>query len=230
MRTLENCKAEVFRRSEKRIKERKKTRNRVLTCCVSLCLLLAVGGFSIRPLFHPVDESVTTDGPTRIPDRVVGGTDVTLHSNVTKYPSVTVTEGTGSAAVSKNFTNMETVGELCGFMAMYFDLSADYAIGGLDGADGTTGALAGMTVNEQIVPEMGWDTVKDELEEKYGLEEKPADYTLVFREPTGEETVFRLYENNLYNENNGCVVKLSDGQLKALTEQLEQAIGKEHGK
>ena len=40
VRSLDECKAEVFRRSEKRIKERKRIRNRALALCIPLCLLI----------------------------------------------------------------------------------------------------------------------------------------------------------------------------------------------
>ncbi len=230
MRNLEDCKAEVFRRSEERIKERKRNRNRVLAWCIPLCLLLVAGGFYIRPLLEPVDESAKSGGTNRIPDRVLGGMNFELRSDVTAYSSVLVTKGTGSTAVSKNLTDTETVGELCDFMAMYFDMSGADAIGALDGADGATGGLAGTTVKEEMTDGMDWDTICDELKEKYGLEEPLADYKLVFRMSTGEELMFCLYGNNLYNENNGCLVRLSDGQLAALKEQLQQAMGKENGK
>ena len=228
MRNLEDCKAEVFRRSEERIKERKRKRGRVLACCVPLCLLLVAGGLYVRPLLEPVDESAGTYGPTPVPERVLGGMNYELRSDVITYLSVLVTEGTGSAAVSKNFTDAETLGDLYGCMAMYFDLSGADAIGGLDGSDGTTGASAGTTVKEQIAPEMGWDTIENEIKFKYSLGEKPADYTIVFLESTGEETVLRLYENNLYNESNGCVVTLSDGQLAELKSKLEQVVANEN--
>lgn len=42
MRTLNECQAEVFRRSEKRIKARKQRRNHVLTNCVPLALCVSV--------------------------------------------------------------------------------------------------------------------------------------------------------------------------------------------
>lgn len=47
MRELNECKAEVLRRSEKRIKERKKARNRILTLCIPLCLILSVWSVTI---------------------------------------------------------------------------------------------------------------------------------------------------------------------------------------
>ncbi len=228
MRNLEDCKAEVFRRSEERIKERKRKRNHVLAWCIPLCLLLVAGGLYIRPLLEPVDEiGEFKAGNTGIPDRVLGGLDFELYGDATEYLFVMLTEGTGSAAVSKKFTDTETMGDLYGSMAMYFDMSGADAIGGLDGADGATGGLDGTTGKESIANGTDWDTIEDELKFKYCLEEKPADYTLVFRESTGEETKFRLYENNLYNESNGCVVTLSDDQLAVLKTQLEQAVAKE---
>ncbi len=46
MRDLQECQAEVFRRSEKRIKERKKRRNHILMLCIPLVLCLTtIGGF-----------------------------------------------------------------------------------------------------------------------------------------------------------------------------------------
>ena len=47
MRDLNECKAEIFRRSENRIKERKKHRNRVLSLCIPLCLV--VGALLMLP-------------------------------------------------------------------------------------------------------------------------------------------------------------------------------------
>ena len=227
MKNLEDCKAEVFRRSEERIKERKRARKRVLVCCISLCLLLVAGGLYLRPLFEPVDDMGKSEGMSRDPDRVAGGTDVMLHSNVTKYPSVAVTKGIGDTAVSKIVTDADGVGELCGVMAMYFGMSADYSIGGLDGADGVIDTSIGTTGKESVSSETDRNTIEDELKSKYGLEEKTADYTIVFRESTGEETVLRLYENNLYNESNGCVVTLSDGQLAELKSKLAQVVTNE---
>ena len=47
MRDLNACKAEIFRRSENRIKERKKHRKRVLSLCIPLCLV--VGSLLMLP-------------------------------------------------------------------------------------------------------------------------------------------------------------------------------------
>ena len=42
MRSFEERKAEVFRRSENRIKERKRNRNRILAMCIPICLVITV--------------------------------------------------------------------------------------------------------------------------------------------------------------------------------------------
>lgn len=49
MRELDECKAEVFRRSENRRKERKKRRNRVIAWCIPLCLLVALWSVASPP-------------------------------------------------------------------------------------------------------------------------------------------------------------------------------------
>lgn len=49
MRNFEERKAEIFRRSENRIKERKRNCNRILTVCIPLCLILTVCAVSFLP-------------------------------------------------------------------------------------------------------------------------------------------------------------------------------------
>ena len=49
MRELHECQAEVFRRSEKRIKERKARRNHILMACIPLVLCLTIFGAFLFP-------------------------------------------------------------------------------------------------------------------------------------------------------------------------------------
>ena len=49
MRNFEERKAEVFRRSENRIKERKRNRNRILAMCIPICLVITVWSIMILP-------------------------------------------------------------------------------------------------------------------------------------------------------------------------------------
>ena len=49
MRELHECQAEVFRRSEKRIKERKARRNHILMACIPLVLCITIFGAFLFP-------------------------------------------------------------------------------------------------------------------------------------------------------------------------------------
>lgn len=57
MRNLEDCRAEVFRRSEQRIHRRQQQRRRILTCCIPLCLCLAVGSVTLFPAWLSGNKS-----------------------------------------------------------------------------------------------------------------------------------------------------------------------------
>ena len=57
MRELHECQAEVFRRSEKRIKERKQRRNHILMACIPLVLCITLLGAFLFPGATPEDPS-----------------------------------------------------------------------------------------------------------------------------------------------------------------------------
>ena len=58
MRNFEERKAEVFRRSEKRIKERKQRRQRILMTCIPLVLCLTIFGAFLFPGATPEDPGI----------------------------------------------------------------------------------------------------------------------------------------------------------------------------
>lgn len=62
MREINECTAEVFRRSEKRIKERKRNRNRLLAFCIPLCLIVTVWSIMILPAMMPASKSDNNAG------------------------------------------------------------------------------------------------------------------------------------------------------------------------
>lgn len=215
MRNLEDCKAEVFRRSEERIKERKKARKRVLACCIPLCLLLVAGGLYLRPLMEPVDHMAGTNArPTPVPDRELGGLDGVTTGSVSPesapyYTYVEITDRTGASEVSRKITDEAMLGALSGFMMTYFELPG---------------------AKESIADEMNGknsDEMEYELRVKYGLEEDAEDYKLVFRNFTGKEFVFLLYGNVLIYDRTDCGVTLSDAQFSVLKGKLEQAVANE---
>ena len=58
MRNFEERKAEVFRRSEKRIKERKQRRNHILMACIPLVLCITILGAFLFPGATPEDPGI----------------------------------------------------------------------------------------------------------------------------------------------------------------------------
>lgn len=64
MRELNECKAEVFRRSDNRIKERRRNRNRILAMCIPLCLVLTIFSVMMLPGMLPAgrDKAPEADG------------------------------------------------------------------------------------------------------------------------------------------------------------------------
>lgn len=74
MREINECTAEVFRRSEKRIKEHKRNRNRILAFCVPLCLIVTVCSIMILPAMMPASKSNNSAGEGM---DIMGGVDGT---------------------------------------------------------------------------------------------------------------------------------------------------------
>lgn len=82
MRNFEQRKAEVFRRSEERIKSRRKRRNCILAFCIPLCLILSVWSAGLFPL----PPGPATNGAANSPGDMVGsaGSNVATNSGQTR--------------------------------------------------------------------------------------------------------------------------------------------------
>ena len=218
MRNFEDCKAEVFRRSEERIKERKRTRNRVMACCIPVCLLLVAGGLYIRPLLEPVDEmGRKSEEDCAIPEREPGGVADDVLSGSTAYISVEVIDKTGETERVREIAGTKRADKLCRFMDSFFSMTpaTNTSI-----ADGTEKESMLDTPTTDYI-DKDCDTILDGMEIKCGSEEQAVNYKLVFKKSTGMQFVFLLHENCLYNEMNGCEVELSDEQLSELMTLIE---------
>lgn len=130
MRDLNECQAEVFRRSETRIKERRKARNRILALCIPLCLIVTVWSVMILPTMLPARES-SDNAAEGIVEENVGSivcsyTEVEIQ-NVSKFPEH-YEKLTDKIAVTKIFSSIHSL-----FVGVD---GADHAGGGLPDADG----------------------------------------------------------------------------------------------
>ncbi len=112
MRDFNECKAEVFRRIEEGIRLRRQRRNRVLACCIPLCLCIAVLSVYALPELLPAGKS--NDMPENIP--VKGDAPVTSDSLADDnfFASANGASGNGTAindafdmgTASENFSSL----------------------------------------------------------------------------------------------------------------------------
>ena len=80
MRNFEERKAEVFRRSENRIRERKRNRNRILALCVPLCLILTVMSVIMLPSMLSIgDKNSAADGLGNMAGGIESNAVLTMH-------------------------------------------------------------------------------------------------------------------------------------------------------
>lgn len=100
MRNLEQCKAEVLRRSENRIKERRKKRRQVVAWCVPLVLCMTVFLGIMLPSMGEKAKSAEWD--------YLDGA-MTENGYVCDYQEVVIQDSGGS---SRNVTSPEEVAEL----------------------------------------------------------------------------------------------------------------------
>ncbi len=153
MRNFEERKAEVFRRSENRIKERKRNRNRILAMCIPLCLVLTIFSVVMIPGMLPVgtdnaenenigfvsDGTADEDGAA---DGAVGSLD---DSKTHNYVSVTVKDGdysnkfTEASSVNNVFHNIYEILEANGG---YQDITNQSGTGTGDNVEDATDATA----------------------------------------------------------------------------------------
>ena len=92
MRNFEERKAEIFHRSEQRIKERKRIRNATLTLCIPLCLVLTIWSVTMFPKM--LSTGTTFDKNTE---------------NMSRFESVVITSFRESDTKAETITDSDKV-------------------------------------------------------------------------------------------------------------------------
>ncbi len=200
MRELNECKAEVFRRSDNRIKERKRSRNRILALCLPLCLVLTILSVTTLPAIMPVGEEsldgVTDDVSTN--DFEANSSDVNSKEN--NCVSVTVS-GNGSERTITDASSVENV-----FYQIHDILEAN------------EGYMNSASNNNFIVNNSGECVPPVNEQYKPNNIEK---YTITLMSSDGSEQVFELYGAVLDDVESEKKIMLTKEQLNKLTAALE---------
>ena len=136
MRNLEDCRAEIFRLGEKKIKERRRRRIRTISVCVPLCLCLVVCGVWLNYLKPPVlnaplyDSNASTSGV--FPD--YGNTDnfeqILGDSQFVKYTQVDI-KGLNGSSFNYSVKDSDKANLIASIVSGFYD-TADGSTGGTD--------------------------------------------------------------------------------------------------
>lgn len=190
MRDLNECTAEVFRRGEKRIRERRKNRIRVLAVCIPICLIAAIWSVMSLPAMIPLKEAYDR---THAPGAAVGNAGMDQSCPYTAveiqdaglFPEEHNGKVTDSAAVAEMF---------CAIHSLFSTRDGD---------------------NQNLIenfPALEEDEHRD-LTESPG---KSRGYTIAFTADDSSQAVYYLSGNTLVDVNTKETISLSDTQAAGL--------------
>ena len=203
MRNFEERKAEVFRRSENRIKEHKRNRNRILTLCIPLCIVLTVWSVATLPPFfsQKSNDAECEDGGSLNGDKASGSAgDFFIEESKTHNFIFVSVKGKGydgkitdAAGVGNVF---DTIYDILEANGGYKDIIGDYAENVVDAE------------NKDLVAE---STLESER------------YVITMKSSEGNKRVYILNGNILYDQAFGKEISLTQEQLNDLLVALELA-------
>jgi len=188
MRELNECKAEVFRRSERRIKERRRVQKRIFTLCIPICLVVVLCSVMILP------ETVSK-GNRGSGNKVDGGV-LKENSAGSIVCSYTLVEIQWTEELSEHNTQhymkvtdkVEVTKIFCAIHSLFSSVD--------DPEKNAEGSIYG---NQQI-----------------GSTGKPEKYKVIFSTAEGYQTVYNLYDNKIFNVSTGEKMILTDEQTAQL--------------
>ena len=201
MRNFEERKAEVFRRSEKRIKERKRNRKCILTLCLPLCLALAVWSVTILSSMLPTNnKNSMADGSPE----AVGG----VSGNSAEFISVSVSGGGNAPQSTVLVEDVNIVAQI------YYSIDSAFVYAGEE--DDNHSAGNGMT--EEKVEDYGDNFSQSESTNL------ASGYTITFTTGNGTQLVYTLNGNVLTDNATNKRVTLTDTQRSQMLDRLGLVI------
>ena len=198
MRDIEDCTAEVFRRGEKRIRERRRRRSRVLAVCIPVCLIIILWPAVVLSGVLSVWE---TDSFAQYAEGLAGAAPELL---ACPYTAVEIQcAGMLPQEHDGRVTDTAAVAE------MYRAVNS--LLAGADGsvwdADGSPPAAVGEAAPSEA------DNADLDLSGSTG---KSKGHTIIFTAEDGAQAVYHLSENTLVNVNTNETIFLSDAQTAGL--------------
>lgn len=189
MREINECTAEVFRRSEKRIKERKRNRNRILALCIPLCLIITVWSVMILPAMLPAGKDNAAEGmmnDTAAED--------SMGSILCSYTEVEIQGEGESPEHYEKITDKVEVTKIFSAVHIHFPEKDD-------------------TVQDGMKPD---GEAAEDNGDKIDSTNRTSGYVITFSDADGNQTVYNLSGNDLLNVNTDETVTLTEDQVAEL--------------
>lgn len=199
MREINECTAEVFRRSEKRIKERKRNRNRILALCIPLCLIVTVWSVMILPAMMPANKSNNSAGEGMDMMGGVDGTDAAF-VRVEVMSTGTATQST----ILKD--DVDEVAQI------YYTVQSSFVSSGGG--------------NKESVNEEAEDDALTENKDysQSGTTNLSSGFRIIFTTENGTQTIYSLSGDKLINETTKQETTLTEDQRSNLLDMLGLTI------
>lgn len=187
MRSFEERKAEILRRSENKIQKRKRTQKVIFTCCIPICLCIAI----LSAIYLP--DMIYTDIEDGFSENTLG-TVITDDDVYFAYTKVTIKLPSGEEVKEKDATKVESI---------YDIIQSSFVPKIKPGQENKNHSEStGSSKNSFLSDDE--DTVK------------ASNYTIVFSETDGTQLTYTLDGNKLIDEASGERVFLTDEELSAL--------------
>ena len=206
MRELNECTAEVFRRGEQRIKERRRKRNRVFAVCIPICLIAAVSSAIIFPSMTP---EMGSDFLSQAAGEAAGSAP---ESAACPYTAAEI-QGAGlfPAEHDGKVTDRSAVAELFSSVnSLFADADSNF----LD-ANGNLPAGEDFSAESFPAENPPADAANGNQEQTESASTWQG-CTITFTAEDGSQAVYRLNGNTLVNVTTGKTVFLSDAQAAEL--------------
>ena len=203
MREINECTAEVFRRSEKRIKERKRNRNRLLAFCIPLCLIVTVWSIMILPAMMPASKSDNNAGEGM---DIMGSVDGTAAAYV-RVEVMSTGTATQSAILKDDADEVAQI---------YYTVQSSFVNSGGG--------------NKESAREEAEDDALTEENKDYsqsGTTNLSSGFRIIFTTENGAQTIYSLSEDKLINETTKQETILTDDQRSNLLDMLGLTIIRE---
>lgn len=189
MKDMSVYKAEVFRRSEKRIAARRAARNRVLAFCIPLVLFIGIWSVMILPAMLPAGSSDLSPE-----EEMIDGGSGSL-GNVISYNSVKIEILDLEEEVFQEYSHISNVEKLYSLIHSYFSSNE---------------------ITDESTEQKQESAAGTAPENEATDSNKKLQCRIIFASKDGRQRSYLLYQNTISDEQTGQIEVLSEKELQDL--------------